>query len=208
MLQDTFPINSGRWVTGGRGRQRACDFPKPVRAHEVFLKSDGEAARQYYSRLNAIGPQGELATALMRVLKRSKNREGFGYRSVSSRISGSPINRRRRAEQYDRADAYEWAIKELQRILLSHFQTFAGHSWGFRDGFLYLFLLEHGPVRFSVQERGILPDYRGGWDEAMDADAGDLRVVQFCDSVDVEKPAEPIVTAAGSSRRVKPQPKL
>ncbi len=175
-----------------------------MRAHEVFLKSDGEATRQYYSRLNAIGPQGELAVALMRVLKRSKNREGFGYRAL-------PVGqrtRRRRTEQYDRADAYEWAIKEMQRILLSYFQTVAGHSWGFRDGFLYLFLLEHGPVRFSVPERGILPDYRGGWDEALDADAGDLRVVQFCDSVDVEKPAEPIVAAAGSGRRVKPQPKL
>ena len=93
-----------------------------MRAHDIFLKNDAGATRSYYDRLDAIGLQGELAVALMRVLKRSKQPEGVGYRTL-------PVGqrtRRRRAEQFDRGEAYEWAIKELQRILLTHFETLGG----------------------------------------------------------------------------------
>lgn len=141
-----------------------------MRAHEVFLKNKADLTKQYYEAMNALGPRGELAVALLRALKRSKRQTGFGYRRIS----------KRKTETYDHADAYAWAITELIRVLLNH-ADWLGYKWGWLAGFLYIDL-PTGQVHFTCEDRSLCPDHPNPplfrFDGSMD-----LRVIQFCDSI-------------------------
>lgn len=158
-----------------------------MRAHEVFLQNRGDITREYYRSLTALGPRGEFAVALMRVLKRSKHRYGVGYRTVPGR---------RKREQYDNADAYEWAINELLRLLMA-FSPSTLCRWGWAEGKLYIDLdgLISKQVRFDCPDRGPAHYYEAPRCASEDPDncpceahkqSVDLRVIQFCESVTME----------------------
>jgi len=158
-----------------------------VHAHEVFLQSNGTVTLEYYDRLRSIGPHGELAVALMRALKRSKKPSGFGFRRIS----------KRKTERYDNAEHYEWAIRELIRILMTHAAVIS-YRWGWLEGWLYI-ELPSGQVRLLSENRGLAQDY--GADKVWDGGNSDLRIVQFCDAVDAIVP-----TVLQRKRIVKAQP--
>ena len=78
-----------------------------MNAIQVFYQSNGEVTKTYYERLTALGPEGELAVALFRALKRSKTPTGFRFRRVS----------KRKSERIDNAEAFEWAVNQIIRVL-------------------------------------------------------------------------------------------
>lgn len=158
-----------------------------MRAHEVFLQSNGAVTLEYYDRLSSIGPHGELAVALMRALKRSKKPSGFGFRRVS----------KRKTERYDNGEAYEWAITEIIRVLMTHANDLS-YRWGWLEGWLYI-ELPNGQVRLPSEDRGLAQDY--GADKVWDGGNSDLRIVQFCDAVDAIVP-----TVLQRKRIIKAQP--
>lgn len=152
--------------------------PSMLTAVQVFYQHSGDVTKAYYEQLAAHGPMGELAVALFRALKRSKKTTGIGFRRIS----------RRKTEQYDYAEAYEWAVNELIRVLVTNPPSKL--PWGWRDSTLFV-ELPTGMVAFDCPEQGLAPFCPIRFEPP--AESRDLRIIKFCDSLGFEtRSQEPV----------------
>lgn len=146
-------------------------------AARIFTQNNGDVTKEYYARMNAEGPLGELAVALFRAQKRStaaKAYRGGKYRSAAY-------------------DVKSWSLTEVCRIMGVH--EF-GLLWGWKyDGsainFEWVLYVElpTGQCSFHSAERLAGPDYQGTWIPQ----PGSLpAILEFCDLIwNPERKKEP-----------------
>lgn len=144
-----------------------------MNAAAVFGQNDGEVTKDYYARMNALGPLGELAVSLFRAQKRSAAAKS--YRRGKFRRSAY--------------DVKNWSLSEISRVLESHPEI--GFRWGWKQDtkvvfgeepawVLYVDLLEIGQCSFHSPDRGKGPDYSGEWDGRQESAKN---IIAFCDQV-------------------------
>ena len=162
-----------------------------MNALQVFLQNDGQVTRDYYDRLHACGPLGEVAVALFRAVKRSTAAKRY----------------RRGAHRGAAYEVKSWSIGEVTRLLTAHPEL--NFRWGWKidpatTGYpwvLYVDIprrmalsdisgsalndgcaegVEYQQVSFHSPTRGEGPDYPGDW-------CGDhfsqKRIIELCDRV-------------------------
>jgi hypothetical protein len=125
----------------------------------IYEGSDGEATRGLYSRLEALGPIGEIAVNLFRAQKCSSRAKVY-----RGGIRGQGSYRRM---AYDRK---QWSIENLCRVLTEHAEG-VGIQWGWREDpaeavhrYVLFVELPPGQVSFHTAPRGSGPDYPKEWD--------------------------------------------
>lgn len=130
-----------------------------MNVHAIYEGSDGDATKEMYARLEALGPVGVVAVNLFRAQKcssRAKVYRGRGYKR----------------DAYDRKN---WALGNLAAALQLSAEPL-GLRWGWaRDAkqpvhcwVLYVDL-PTGQVSFHAATRGNGPDYSGQWDGRHDS---------------------------------------
>lgn len=139
----------------------------------VYRGSDGEATKELYERLAAIGDEGVIALNLFRAQKASERAKVYrgGVRGKGSF----------RGMAYERK---QWAMDNLVRQLIEvGEQCSLVWGWGvdakqeFHRDVLYVDL-PTGQVSFHTAGRGEGPDYPGEWD-GMKGQSGD-RICRWC----------------------------
>ena len=150
-----------------------------MRAHDVYVGSDGEVTKRYYAHLGSFGLQGALAVNLFRAQKCSARAKLYR--------GGKSSQGRWRDLAYDRKN---WSMRNLTELLNEHAQTL-GIKWGwkcdprqaFHSWVLYVDL-PNGQVSFHAGERMKGPDYKGEWDGRH---LSCERILAFCESVTAAK---------------------
>lgn len=145
-----------------------------MQAHDVYEQSDASVTRRYYASLEACGPLGKLAAALMRTHKASFRAKLYRGKHFSTGARYRDLAYRNKQE----------ALHILVRTL--EYSTGIVYGWG-RDGMacayvhvLYIDLPGQGQVSFHSPTRGNGPDYPGVWDGQH---ASQPRILAFCDAV-------------------------
>lgn len=143
-----------------------------MKAIEVFQQNNGDVTKHYYAELDAIGPIGQIATALFRAQKRSTAAKSYRGRRFKSAAY----------------DVKTWSMGELCRLLKQHAGAL-GIRWGWKPDpnqalhsqVLYV-ELPQGQVSFHSSDRCGCPDvdFAGEWDGQHKSTE---RILAFCDAI-------------------------
>lgn len=123
----------------------------------VYLGSNGDVTSEFYKKLSALGPAGEVAVNLFRACKTSERAKNYRGRY--------------RGAGYDRK---QYSIDNLARILEEHGEHLE-LQWGWKIDTLaqhahpwVLYVdVPTGQVSFHTNHRSEGPDYPGDWDRAI-----------------------------------------
>lgn len=146
----------------------------------VFQGSDGEATKELFGKLDALGEIGRIAVNLFRAQKNSERAKLYRTRSSSSKAY----------------ETKQWAMDNLTAVLLREAEKFE-ICWGwetdsnqaFHNSVLYIDL-PTGQVSFHTAQRGAGPDYSGMWDGKKGMCAA--RICIWCAQLLVTVPGETI----------------
>lgn len=147
-------------------------------ALEVFSQNNGDVTKDYYARLNSIGPIGQIASCLFRAQKRSSRAKDY----------------KRGKYRHAAYDVKSWSMSELCKVLEVH-GSLLGIEFGWQQDHDTVFGQEpswvlyvdlpQGQVSFHSPERFSGPSYAGKWDGLKGYSAA--RIIQFCDSVEAKR---------------------
>lgn len=133
----------------------------------VYDGSDGDATKQLYARLEALGIAGFVAMNLFRACKASQRAKLY--------------RRRQKGSAYGKK---QWSMDNLCTALTNRGSAAGIDRWGWgRDdkavGYEHVLYVElpTGQVSFHTDRRGVGPDYPGVWDGCK---ASGGRIVQWC----------------------------
>lgn len=150
-----------------------------LNATEIYVKSDGKRTEYLYTRLQSLGPVGDVALNLFRAQKCSARAKVYRGTAVKNSAYG------RKA----------WSMGLLCGVLVVHARAL-NIQWGWKADpnvsrcpwVLYVDLPTGVQVSFHSTQRGVGPDYSGQWDGVPDVSA--QRIVGWVQKLINEKGLE------------------
>lgn len=128
------------------------------RVHAVFDGSDGDATRDLYKELAALGPLGLIALNLFRANKNSARAKVYRGGNSQGSYRDQAYDRKQYSMQQLCAILRQYPVPEVSKWGWAKDEDQEKHAW-----VLYVHI-PTGQVSFHTEHRGEGPDFDGFWD--------------------------------------------